>query len=415
VEDLDHKVKKYIEVVNCGACRANALTIAYDFGLVPLAGYFPRLGDEVIPNLPMKLLKCEECELFQISPDVSDDYLFRDYRYISSIGMQNHFNELATWFRETQNTRPDSRIVEFGCNDGPLLSSLKELGFDPVGIDPARNIVELAREKGLRVINDFFGPDALILHEEINNADFIFSSNSFAHISDIYSIAETVSKALRPEGRFIVEVQSLVKILETNAFDFVYHEHKYYYTLKSISNLLGQFGLSLISASNIQSHGGSYRLVFEKNQSLVTEEIVSEILREEQFLKKMPISQGIRKYIQTLNQVDEYLDIQNKSGKKIIAFGASGRGNMILAHLPKTRGFLVSVLDESPERIGRQMAQNGIKITGLGDVNLAECDAILVLAWNYLEVIIEKLIQFNGIYITPLPIFRTIPAPNHID
>lgn len=412
MDDLSQKFESYTEVVNCGACRADSLTTTYDFGLVPLAGYFPKLGDAIIPLLPMKLLKCEKCELYQISPNVPDDFLFRDYRYISSIGMQNHFNELAAWFQETQTPKLNSRIVEFGCNDGPLLSSLKELGFDPVGIDPARNIVELARAKGLRVINNFFGPDALIEHEEINNADFIFSSNSFAHISDIYSIAETVSKALAPEGRFIVEVQSLVKILETNAFDFVYHEHKYYYTLKSISHLLGQFGLTLASVSNIQSHGGSYRLVFEKNRSVMNEEVVSEILKEEQFLKSMPIRQGIHKYIQLLNKVDEYLDAQNKSGQKIIAFGASGRGNMILAHLPKARRFLLSVVDESPERIGRQMAQNGIKITGLDDVKLAECDAVLVLAWNYLEVIIEKLIQFNGTYITPLPNLRIIPAPN---
>ncbi len=85
---------------------------------------------------------------------------------------------------------------------------------------------------------------------------------------------------------------------------------------------------------------------------------------------------------------------------------------MILAHLPKARRFLLSVVDESPERIGRQMAQNGIKITGLDEVKLAEYDAVLVLAWNYLEVVIEKLIQFNGTYITPLPNLRIIPAPN---
>ena len=410
------KTPEYTEIVRCGACHSNSLKLVYDFGEVPLAGYFPKPEDALIPLLPMKLLQCLNCMLHQISPDISDRYLFEDYRYVSSIGMQSHFDGLASWFKQSQNPRIGSRIVEFGCNDGPLLSSLSKLGFNPVGIDPASNIVQIAKTKGLNVIDDSFGLEAVKRYPDLQNADFIFSSNSFAHITDVYEIAEAVSKALAPTGRFIVEVQSLVELLRTNAFDFIYHEHKYYYTIDSISNLLEQFGLSLIDCTALATHGGSYRLVFGKVPSQEVSEDLEKLRNEEvSFLRKKDIGLAIQKYLGELGKMDDYLDAAYRKGKRIIAFGASGRANMLLGNLPVTRKILKFVIDESPERIGRMMAQNGLPVVGFNDIDPKEYDVVVVLAWNYLREITAKWNNGKSLFVVPLPAYRIIQGQPHTD
>lgn len=398
---------EYKDLLSCGACRSEELDLTHDFGKVPLAGYFPKPEDPKIDLIPMKLLYCKECTLHQISPDISDEYLFKDYRYISSIGMQTHFDELANWFIQAHSPERSARILEFGCNDGPLLSALTNKGFNPVGIDPASNIVEIATKKGLHVINDFFSVNAIRKFAELQNIDFIFSSNSFAHISNISSIANAVTEALAPTGKFIVEVQSLVALLESSAFDFVYHEHKYYYTLESISKLMNGFGLYLEDASLISSHGGSYRLVFGRYRLEHSKE-TKELLSHEKSMQINPqtIGQAILQYGEELEKLDLLIESLHSGGKRIIAFGASGRANMLLGNLRKSRALIEKVIDESPERYGRLMAQNQIPIVPFSSFDFSEYEVLVILAWNHSDKILNKLQNMNLKFITPLPTLK---------
>lgn len=405
---------KFKDLVSCGACKSVNLELTHDFGNVPLAGYFPKLNETQIELIPMKLLFCKECTLHQISPDISDEYLFKDYRYISSIGMQQHFDELANWFLGACNPVKSAKIVEFGCNDGPLLSALTSHGFSPVGIDPASNIVQRASDKGLRVINDFFSLDAVHRYTELQAVDFIFSSNSFAHISEISAIAEAVSASLAPSGKFIVEVQSLLALFETSAFDFVYHEHKYYYTLQSITRLMKRFDLHLEDANLIPTHSGSYRLVFGKlevEQSLRTKELIS---REVSFqINSRNISSAILRYEAELEKLDNLIETLHAQGNRIVAFGASGRANMLLGKLPRSRALIEMVIDESPERVGRLMAQNQIQIKPLSGTDLSHFTTLVILAWNYSDVIIQKLEHADLDFLIPLPTLKKIASRHH--
>ena len=401
----------YREVTNCAACHGENLKTTFDFGDVPLAGYFPKPDETLLPLLPMRLLYCENCTLYQISPDISDDYLFADYRYISSIGMQSHFNELADWFKATQNPTIDCRIVEFGCNDGPLLTALTTLGFSPIGIDPATNIVALAKEKGLSVINDFFGEDALTRHEVLQNVDYIFSSNSFAHITDIYSIAKTIASSLAVNGRFIVEVQSLIRLIETKAFDFVYHEHKYYYTLQSISKLFLNFDLNLVDCMETPIHGGSYRLVFQKSPAQMTVVAQGMLERESNInIDSKELGLSIFNYRNEIRKLENFLQEAHGLGKRIVAFGASGRANMLLGAMPSAREIIKLVIDQSPERIGRLMAQNSIPIVDFDAIDCEEYEVVVILAWNFADSIMAKWGNKQSIFVVPLPNFQIIES-----
>lgn len=408
----EKKIIKLKVLEKCGGCRKSTLTVIYDFGLVPLAGYFPKNKNEIFPDIPMELLYCEPCKLYQISPDLEDGFLFHNYRYVSSIGMQEHFDKFATWFVANFNPSPMSKILEIGCNDGPFLKALTKLGFAPIGIDPATNIVKLAVQKGLNVINDFFGPKALVDYNELQQLDYIFTSNSFAHISDIGTIAESISKALAPNGKVIIEVQNFHKLIKTSAIDFIYHEHKYYYTIESISNLLEANGLYLNKCHETDSHGGSYRFVFSKNKSvfdfetkfLIEHELNSPITPEQ-------IINSIIRYRTQLIKVDRFLSKEFQKGRSIVAFGASGRGNMLLSNLIDSKRAIDFVIDESPERIGRQMANHLIPIKDFNEVDYDDIDIILILAWNFSSHIINKWPSKEAIFVKPLPQYRLV-KPN---
>lgn len=400
---------QYSEITNCGSCKSSEITLVHDFGKVPLAGYFPTSEERLLPLVPMQLHRCKSCTLYQISPDISDSYLFSNYRYVSSIGMQAHFNEFALWFSENENAATNVKIAELGCNDGPFLEALNRLGYNPTGIDPAVNIVRLAREKGLAVINDFFSLSAVDKYTELQDLDYLFSSNSFAHINQIQEVAEAVSMALSESGRFIVEVQSFNSLLANNAFDFVYHEHKYYYTLESMTNLMRQFGLHLIDGVLTDAHGGSYRLIFSKEFDNQSERVRNLLKSErEKDFGIDSVRNAISQYLTQLAALDQFVDKQLSIGQKIIAFGASGRANMLLGNLPLTRARSIKVIDESPERINRLMAQNKNEVVSFQEINQNDYDYVLVLAWNFRNSIIDKWKNEKTSFITPLPFFKVL-------
>jgi 2-polyprenyl-3-methyl-5-hydroxy-6-metoxy-1,4-benzoquinol methylase len=400
----------YKYITDCGSCQSSKLEVVYDFGVVPLAGYFPRKEEEDLRYLiPMQLLLCDNCLLAQITPDVADEILFSDYRYISSVGMQEHFNGFAEWFTLELNPSKTLQILEIGCNDGPLLRALSESGFNPVGIDPATNIVKIAQAKGFEIINDFFNESILDKYNLRNSQDVVISCNSFAHISGISGIAKAVSESLKHDGMFIVEVQSLPELIKSNSFDFIYHEHKYYYSIKSIEYLLKQYGLSLIDGMKINTHGGSYRLVFSKNLHDKSTRI-KDMEKEESIeaITKEALISGIKTFMRQIELTRAFLRECKGEGKRVVGFGASGRANMLLHYLQEDASIIEDVFDESVERIGRNMGFTSIPIAAFTDLSKDKYDAMIILAWNYATTVLPKLPVFRVPIVIPLPVYKEV-------
>ena len=396
-------------VNNCQACGCQNLSLVHDFGQVALAGYFPKVGETKLPFLEMQLLFCDKCSLYQVNPNIDDDFLFADYRYVSSIGMSDHFFDLAKWWVKIEKPDINSKILEIGCNDGPLLHALNSLGFEPIGIDPATNIIQNSRYKEINVIEDFFNSSSIEKYKELQDLDYIFSSNSFAHISNINEIAKSISIALNKNGKFILEVQSFAELVKKNAFDFIYHEHKYYYTILSLENLFNKYGLFLIYGTMIASHGGSFRLIFSKTKSKINSELNKLIELENSVDLSIPgISSAINRFEFEINKTRLFLKELYNKNIKVVAFGASGRANMILSALGAYKEYIDFVLDESPERIGREMAQFDICIKSFSDFNPDTAEYLLILAWNYSDIIIKKWSNSKTKFIVPLPKFKLV-------
>ena len=388
----------FTPITSCASCLTQNLSLLHDFGIVPLAGYFPIAGSQNQRFLiPLSLLRCNLCGLVQVTPSVEDSILFSDYRYLSGFAMKRHFEELANWI--VAKFGLESKVLEIGSNDGTLMDELAAKGFDITGVDPAENVTDRAKAKGHKVYNDYFSPKFILEHGLTDSYELVISCNSFAHISNIREICEGISLALRDKGSFIVEVQAWPELVKHGAFDFVYHEHRYYYDLNSISNLLLQFNLFLCQAEMTASHGNSYRLIFEKNGS--KDKYLMSQSQEIRYTEE-EITQKIEKFNRAIFILQQKLIDLKAQGKKVIAFGASGRGNMILGHLD-FQGLIKAVYDESPERVGRTMGFTDIPVSAFNQLKSEDYDVCVILAWNHADAIIKKWPHGNKKLLKPLP------------
>lgn len=395
--------KERISCESCGHTSDKKFDVIYDFGNIPLAGSFP-LREEInnIKTYPLKIVKCRDCELVQTDTLIEPEVLFKDYRYISSVGMQKHFNSYADWLVSKEGVKPIDSVLEFGCNDGPLLDALRSRGIpNTIGIDPATNIVKLGREKGLNIENDFFNNEFVVDNRWENKFDYILASNTFAHITDINSVVKGVEQSLKKDGKFIIEVQYLVDLVDKFQFDFMYHEHLYYYTVTSLNHLLSKHGLKIIDVERVPIHSGSIRVIATKNFGDEVNSIVEELIEIEKEYKDL--SEFSSKISLALNNLSAQLGLIKEMDKKVVGYGASGRANVISSTMKWDTNDLMYIIDESPERYGRYTSNGKIPIYPPEFLESDPPDYILILAWNFADMIIEKTKHLGIPYIVPFP------------
>jgi SAM-dependent methyltransferase len=388
--------------VKCESCGANNFDTVYNFNKIPLAGSFLTSPQKVV-KYPLKIILCKNCNLVQTNYLIDPEELFKDYRYISSVGMQKHFNEYADWLVEVEGVDKSKNILEFGCNDGPLLYALKQKGIKGMGVDPASNIVKLGQAKGLNIVDDFFNYEFITRNNLQNSFDYILSSNSFAHIEDIQEVIKGVKLGLKENGKFIFEVQYFVDLVDKFQFDFMYHEHLFYYTITSLKNLLKPHGLSILDFHRISIHGGSIRVVAGVGDT--SEKIIDQIRIEKEYLN---LSNFTEKISTALKRLKKYL-IENKD-KRVVGYGASGRANVVTSVLGLDQTLIEYIIDESPERYNKWTSNGLIPIFPPSHLEKDNPDIIIIFAWNFSDMIIEKTKNLGIPYLIPFPQMKIIES-----
>lgn len=390
----------------CAICGSSNLETIIKYGEVPLAGDFPS-NDElsVERKFDMDLLFCEECSLLQTDSVIDSSTLFKDYRYMSSIGLSNHFTSVAKYLMKRFDLNPSSKILEIGSNDGVLLKPLMNLGLNPIGIEPAVNISKFSIENGCNVINDFFSEDTAKKYFEEKEFDLIISNNCFAHIDDIHGIVKGVNTTLKKNGFFVIEVHYVKNLISQLQYDNIYHEHIYYYSLTSLNNLFKQYGMTIVDFEEIPIHSGSIRVVVENSLVVPPQHVIERYDEEKKegltslnYYKSF--AQDVNLHIETIRQ--KLVEFKNK-GFRVVGYGASGRANMLcnLANLDRT--LVEYIVDESPERCGRFIAGKHIPIVDKKHLFENRPDYILIFAWNFSKMIIDKLKGNNFKYIIGFP------------
>ena len=401
-------------MTTCRTCKSDRLYLFLPLGDHPLANGFLReeqLG-EPEAHFPLDVHVCLDCGLIQVADQVPAEY-FRHYVYIpsSADAMHGHFAGLAESLKRRFLGSPDALTVDIGCNDGLFLSFLRDGGARTLGVDPARNIAELARQKGLEVVTEYFTPDlARQIREEHGSAKVVVSTNTFHHIGDLDPFTLGVTLLLDDDGVFVVEVPHALELVEQNEFDGVYHEHVSQHTVKSFVDHFRLFGLEVFDVERLDIHGGSIRVFARRaTNGAIPTSVVDEWLDEEgrRGLFAEATYDAFRGRVErNREQLLAILAELKEDGKRIVGYGASARGNTLLNYYRIGTDTLDYIVDRNPLKEG--LYSPGMHIPVEGPQRLAEDDPdyLLVIAWNFAEEIAsqqENYLRRGGRFIVPIP------------
>ena len=382
----------------CASCRSARTHEVLDFGEEALAGGFLRREDFAAERCyPLRLFFCEDCALVQLADRVDPKVLFGDYFYHASATAtaRAHFKGYAEDVLER--FRPRS-VLEIGCNDGVMLRHMA--GRARVwGVDPSSVARGISLE-GVEIVNDFFGA-----HLGMREIDLIVANNVYAHVEDIHGLTAAVAEALSPHGVFVFEVHSLAAMVEGLQYDWIYHEHLFYYSLLALESLLRRHGLRVFDVEPQESHGGSVRYFASKDTRHVSHRVGDQRGMERmRGLDRVDTFSNFAWAVQDhARQLRGVLQRIRSGGRVIAGYGASGRAAALIQHADLAE-YLHCMFDDSPARAGHFMPGSHLHIN-LGDElrNAEVPDDLLLFAWTYLDEILERRSTFRGNVVVPFP------------
>jgi SAM-dependent methyltransferase len=392
---------------NCRACESPELESVFDLGPLPLAGGFlADAGAAAREKLyPLEIHSCRRCGLVQVLDPVDPEILFQDYSFSSTTikPLVEHFEAYAGWIRERLQPRT---VVEFGCNDGVLLSPLQKAGIQAIGVDVSANITEMARARGLDVITGYFNAEvAGRIRDRVGAVDVVTGSNAFAHNDCPEVILEAAAKVLTDSGHLCLEVMYAGDLLGKLQWDTLYHEHLTFYSLSAMRTLLERHGFHVVTAERLPMHGGSLRVCASRGKGDL-DAAAESILRCEQAAGMHSPETWKRFAEQSRRQIRVVAEVFGNlsRGGTIWAYGAAGKATMWV-NACKMR-YLGAVVDSSPLRAGKLMPGTHTPIVFPDKLKECAPDYIFVTAWNYADQIRSKEGWFQGIWSVPLPQLR---------
>lgn len=372
--------------VNCASCGKHTSEVM-DFGRMAHAGAFlmpHEFADE--KRHPLTLHFCESCHLVQVGQVIPD--VFENYFYQSSATetMRQHFRVYAKRMADQFKPR---RVLEIGCNDGVMMKPLQALGIDVVGIDPAKNLTPPG------VINARWGTEVAA---SAGKFDLILASNVFAHIPDINDAFEAVSKSLTDSGSFVFEVNRLDSLIYGLQYDWIYHEHLYYYSLIALDGLLARHGLRVYDLERIGTHAGSIRYFVCRDDRL-EKKTVQRQRDAERWMALDRIDRFYRFAAEAAGHRDRMRDLV-KSHDSVAGYGACGRTNTMLQYCGLNASDVAFIVDDAPAKHGYFTPGSHIQIV---PAPTEQTDLMIVFAWSFLHEIEPKLAGYQGKVIVPLP------------
>ena len=400
----------YETIECCRICGSDNIEEVLDLGEQPPANSLYRSDEKRPPDVPLRLMYCQKCSTVQLGEDVDPEYLFGEYLWVTGTSAtaeqySHEFAKKALSQVVDQNKSP--YIVEIASNDGTFLKRFIEKGCKVLGIDPAKNIAELAVKNGIPTKADFFTLDlANRLAEKEGKADIVFARNVIPHVKEIHSVIGGINTLINEGGVGIIEVHNAGLILEELHYDYIYHEHLFYYTLKTISGLIERYGLHVFDVMLSPISGGSWVIYFSKKKKEKTKELIK--------YEKQELENNINSYhrwVEFSDQVTVHSEKLKKmvmqSDKKIPAYGASARSSTLLNFCGITNKHISVVIDKNPMKNGLMTAGSNIPVVSFEDglKEIKSSEKILLLAWNFQDEIVQELREagFSGKFIIPLP------------
>ena len=403
--------------MKCRHCQSRLSAPLIDLGSAPPSNSFLNIETINAPEkyFPLRVLVCTNCWLVQTEDFAQKEELFdSEYAYFSgfSTSWLEHCRKYVNDIVDRFELNDSSHVIEVAANDGYLLQYVKNLNIPCTGIEPTASTAAEARNKGLNIIEEFFGEKlAKQLVEQGKQADLTVANNVLAHVPDINDFISGFAKVLKPTGVSTFEFPHLLKLISENQFDTIYHEHFSYLSLVAVESIFNKNGLQVFDVEELPTHGGSLRVFAQRidtGERVVSERVIN--------LHNYEIERGI-------GSLDFYIDFQPKvnkvkddlllflleakrEGKKIIAYGAAAKGNTLLNYAGIKLDLISYVVDKNPAKQGKWMPGSRIPIQDEQFIREDKPNYIIILPWNIKQEVIQQLDyvrEWGGQFVTSIP------------
>jgi SAM-dependent methyltransferase len=391
----------------CRSCGSGALEPMLSLGETPLANALVTDVNEVDERVPLDVVFCRACTLVQITEDVAPEVLFRDYVYFSSFSdtAVENARGIAERLIAERDLDDESLVMELASNDGYLLQHYRERGVPVLGIEPARNIAEVARRKGIATIAEFFARE--LAETLAGRADVVHANNVLAHVADMNGFVAGIATVLKEGGVASIEVPYVREMIELLEFDTIYHEHLCYFSLTALDTLFARHGLTIGAVEQIPIHGGSLR--FFAGRGMPRAQSVTQLLDEEREWGVATSDAYLRfgDRVRTLcEELRQTLASLKNEGKSIAAYGASAKGTTLLSFSGIGGETLDFVADRSTVKQGKRTPGTHLEIVAPEELLTRMPDYLLLLTWNFADEIMRQQEEYRrrgGRFIIPLP------------
>jgi SAM-dependent methyltransferase len=389
-----------------------------DLGMSPLSNSYlsPADLDGMEPFYPLAALVCERCLLVQLPAYETPSHIFADYAYFSSYST----SWLAHCARYVDEVVPAlgldsrSRVVEIASNDGYLLQYFVRRGIPVCGVEPAANVAEVARAKGVPTVTRFFGrqaADDLVASD--GRADLVIANNVLAHVPDLNDFVAGLATLVATDGTVTLEFPHLLQLIELMQFDTIYHEHFSYFSLLTVRQVFAAHGLRIYDVDEVPTHGGSLRIWASLDSAPTSTTVrVSDLERRERAARLDDIGryeEFATEVTHEKRRIVSFFHQRKEAGDHIAGYGAPAKGNTLLNYCGLGRDVLDFTVDRSPHKQGMFLPGSHIPILAPDEIPRARPDLVLILPWNLrteIEHQLAEIREWGGRFIVRTPDLR---------
>ncbi len=384
----------------CRFCHSPLDAVFADLGMSPLANSYlpPERANAMEPFYPLRALVCGNCYLVQLEEFETPEQIFSDYAYFSSYSSSwlEHSERYAEQMIERLALDSDSQVVEIASNDGYLLQFFRDRRVPVLGIEPAANVAKVALEKGIPTLVEFFGTETASSVAGDSSADLLLGNNVLAHVPDLNDFVAGMKILLKPGGVITMEFPHLMRLIEDNQWDTIYHEHFSYFSFLTVSRVFEAHGMRLFDVEELPTHGGSLRIYgCHADDAAKTESGAARELREREHASGYESLDTYLDYGRRVEadkrQILSFLIDLKSQGLSIAAYGAPAKGNTLLNYCGIRSDFIDFTCDLNPHKQGHFLPGSHIPIRSPEAIREEKPDVVLILPWNLKDEIMEQL------------------------
>ncbi len=384
---------------SCRFCAARLAHVFADLGMSPLANSYltPGQDNAMEPFYPLRVYVCSSCKLVQLEEFETPARIFSDYAYFSSYSSSwlEHCRRYVDAIVERLGLGTSSHVVEVASNDGYLLQYFKQRRIPVLGIEPAANVAAVATQAGIPTKVEFFGRALATALAADSRADLLLGNNVLAHVPDLNDFVGGMKILLAPDGVITMEFPHVMRLIEDNQFDTIYHEHFSYFSFLTVGRVFAAHGLRIFDVDELPTHGGSLRIYVchADDAARRQSDRAAELIRRELAagLDELDTYTAYARRVEAeKREILTFLIGLKRAGRSIVGYGAPAKGNTLLNFCGIGTDFIDYTVDLNPHKQGHLLPGSHIPIRSPDALRETRPDVILILAWNLRDEIAEQ-------------------------